>query len=77
MKVMVVSDEPDPPLSFKQRFHHGICSGTLAFAFAHSDEETLEYLQQAYHYSKVMLILCDINILVMSGLKLLRHIKLA
>ena len=48
IKVLVISDALDVPLLFKQRFHHGIRSGALAFAFALSDEETLEYLQQAH-----------------------------
>lgn len=76
MKVLVVSDGPDAPLLFKQRLHHGIRSGVLAFTFAHSGEEALEYLQQAHHYSKVVLALSDTSIFIMSGLKL-RRIKLA
>ena len=77
MKILVVNDESDAPLLFKQRFHHEIRSGALALAFAHSGEEALEYLQQAHHYSEVVLILSDINIPGMSGLELLLRIKLA
>ncbi len=77
MKILVVDDEPDVPLLFQQRFRHEISSGALEFAFAHSGEEALEYLQQAHHYSEVVLILSDINMPGMSGLELLRRIKLA
>ncbi|AWM31482.1 response regulator [Hymenobacter nivis] len=77
MKILVVDDEPDVPLLFEQRFRHEIRSGALSFAFAHSGEEALDYLQQAHHYSEVVLILSDINMPGMSGLELLRRIKLA
>ncbi|TPG72473.1 response regulator [Hymenobacter nivis] len=77
MKILVVDDEPDVPLLFEQRFRHEIRSGALAFAFAPSGEAALEYLQQAHHYAEVVLILSDINMPGMSGLELLRRIRLA
>ncbi|MGI4885627.1 MAG: response regulator [Janthinobacterium lividum] len=76
MKILAVDDEPDVPLLFEQRFRHEIRSGALAFACAHSGEEALAYLQQARHCSGVVLILSNVNVPGMSGLELLRGIKL-
>lgn len=75
IKILVVDDEVDVRLLFEQRFRHEIRSGALSFTFAYSGEEALAYLQQAQHYSEIVLILSDINMPGMSGLELLRRIK--
>jgi two-component system, chemotaxis family, chemotaxis protein CheY len=73
MNILVVDDEQDMQPLFEQRFRKEIRSGTTQFAFAASGEEALTYLNQ--HRHEAVLILSDINMLGMSGLELLRHIK--
>ena len=77
MKILVVDDEADVRLLFEQRFRREIREGSFEFAFAFSGEEALRYLVQEAHYSEVVLILSDINMPGMSGLELLRNIKLS
>jgi two-component system, chemotaxis family, chemotaxis protein CheY len=73
MKILVVDDEKDMRLLFEQRFRKEIRGGEMAFVFAFSGEEALEYLDQ--HVSEVVLILSDINMPGMSGFELMRKIK--
>ncbi|WP_460672724.1 response regulator [Larkinella ripae] len=73
MKVLVVDDETDVQLLFEQRFRREIRAGEIQFAFAHSGEKALNYLNE--HPSEYVLILSDINMPGMSGLELLRLIR--
>jgi CheY-like chemotaxis protein len=73
MKILVVDDETDVRVLFEQRFRREIRSGLLAFSFAYSGEEALDYLHD--HHSEVVLILSDINMPGMSGLELLRRVR--
>lgn len=73
MKILVVDDERDVQHLFQQRFRKEIKAGTLDMAFAFSGEEALEYLNENDH--KAVLILSDINMPGMSGLKHLEKIK--
>jgi len=73
MKVLVVDDEKDVQILFEQRFRKEIREGTIHFVFAYSGEEALNYLQ--LHDHEVVLILSDINMPGISGLELLRLIK--
>ncbi|MBK1439139.1 response regulator [Parapedobacter sp. ISTM3] len=75
MKILVVDDEVDIQPLFRQRFRREIRSGELAFDFALSAEEALQYMTSGD--SEVVLILSDINMPGMSGLELLRHIRTA
>ncbi|MCY7350968.1 MAG: response regulator [Cytophagaceae bacterium] len=75
MKILVVDDETDVQALFEQRFRREIRSGELAFAFAHSGEEALHYLDEHLAEAEAILILSDINMPGMSGLELLRRIK--
>jgi CheY-like chemotaxis protein len=75
MQILVVDDEPDVQPLFEQRFRKEIRSGEIQFAFAHSGEQALAYL--AEHASEVILILSDINMPGMSGLELLRRIRVS
>lgn len=73
MKVLVVDDELDVKTLFEQRFRKEIRSGEMQFAFAHSGEDALRYLNEKEH--EAILILSDINMPGMSGLQLLSEIK--
>jgi CheY-like chemotaxis protein len=73
MKILVVDDEKDMQLLFEQRFRKEIRSNEMAFVFAYSGEEALEYLDR--HVHEAVLILSDINMPGMSGFELLRKIK--
>ena len=73
MKVLVVDDELDVRSLFEQRFRKEIRNADVEFAFAHSGEDALKYLNE-YH-QEAILILSDINMPGMSGLQLLEQIK--
>jgi len=73
MKILVVDDETDVKTLFEQRFRKEIKSQELEFAFAFSGEEALKFMND--HEHEAVLILSDINMPGMSGLELLRHIK--
>ncbi|MCP2727158.1 response regulator [Limnofasciculus baicalensis] len=75
MKIMVVDDEPDVQILFKQRFRKEIKSGKIHIDFALSAKEALKYLNSQESHNFV-LILSDINMPGMSGLQLLKIIKL-
>ena len=74
MKILVVDDERDVQALFEQRFRKEIREKIIEFAFAYSGEEALAYLNQLNH--EAVLILSDINMPGMSGLELLKEIKL-
>ncbi len=73
MKILVVDDETDVKDLFLQQFRKEIKSGEVDFAFAHSGEDAVSYMQANEH--EAVLILSDINMPGMSGLQLLVHIK--
>jgi two-component system chemotaxis response regulator CheY len=73
MKILVVDDEMDMKPLFEQRFRSEIRRGELEFLFAYSGEEALAYLNE--HRSEAVLILSDINMPGISGLELLKQIK--
>ncbi len=74
MKILVVDDEKDMQTLFEQRFRKEIRDREMEFVFAYSGDEALGYLNQ--HVHEAVLILSDINMPGMSGLELLRRIKL-
>lgn len=74
MKILVVDDEKDVQVLFEQRFRKEIRGHEMEFVFAYSGEEALAYLNSRDH--EAVLILSDINMPGMSGLELLRQIKL-
>src|ERR1700758_3364004 len=73
MKILVVDDEADVQPLFMQRFRKEIKEGELAFEFALSGFDALEYL--AKEHSQVSLILSDINMPGMTGIELLSRIR--
>ncbi|MBK7087580.1 MAG: response regulator [Chitinophagaceae bacterium] len=74
MKILVVDDETDVRFLFEQRFRKEIRNHELDFDFAYSGEDALKSLN--LHAREAVLILSDINMPGMSGLELLKQIKL-
>ncbi|MCZ6681410.1 MAG: response regulator [Candidatus Poribacteria bacterium] len=74
MEIMIVDDEPDVELLFRQRFRREIRSGKIQFRFALSGEAALDYLQHD-GTTEIVLILSDIHMPGMNGLELLRILK--
>lgn len=73
-RVLMVDDEADAQLLFKQQFRREIKRGDFAFTFADSGKAALHALR-ARAMPEIMLILSDINMPGMSGLDLLSEVK--
>ena len=74
MKILVVDDEQDITALFQQRFRREIREGVFDFSFKYSGEDALAFLKE--HDHEAVLILSDINMPGMSGLELLRRIRI-
>jgi CheY-like chemotaxis protein len=74
--ILVVDDEPDVELLFRQHFRRDLRSGRFAMEFAQSAPSALERIADAGDRS-LILILSDINMPGMSGLDLLPKAKAA
>ena len=74
--VLVVDDEPDVELLFRQQFRHDLRAGRFNMEFAQSGEMALQRIADATGVS-LILILLDINMPGMSGLELLPKAKAA
>jgi CheY-like chemotaxis protein len=74
MKFLVVDDEKDVELLFKQKFRREIRSGKIELVFAFSGEEALSILNDKQP-PDVVYVFSDINMPGMSGLQLLETIK--
>lgn len=74
LKVLIVDDERDVELLFRQRFRREVRRGEIELLFAFSGEEALEILTREGR-TDMVLVLSDINMPGMTGLELLCRIK--
>lgn len=72
--ILVVDDEPDVELLFRQQFRRELRAGRFTMEFAQSATMALECIANAKDRS-LILILADINMPGMSGLELLPKAK--
>jgi len=74
MKLLVVDDERDVEMLFRQKFRKEIRSGLLELEFAFSGQEAIDILK-SNEPPEIMYIFSDINMPGMSGLELLKTVK--
>lgn len=74
LKILVVDDEHDVEILFKQQFRREIRSGELELAFAFSGREALEVLEST-EPPEILYMFSDINMPGMTGLELLDNVK--
>lgn len=75
MKAMVVDDEKDVELLFRQYFRKEIQQKKIEFIFAFSGEDAIQQLHDMKQPPEIVLILSDINMPGMNGLELLQAVK--
>lgn len=74
IKLLVVDDEQDIELLFRQRLRRLLKEGLIEIKFAFSGEEAINYLNEL-EQPDIALILSDINMPGMSGFELLQRVK--
>lgn len=74
MKFLIVDDEKDVEMLFRQKLRKEVRSGDIELEFAFSGNEALELLR-SHQPPEVMYIFSDINMPGMTGLELLDHVK--
>ena len=74
VSILIVDDEPDVAILFRQQFRHETRGGVYVLHFALSASEALERLAVEIE-PRPIVILSDINMPGMGGLALLREIK--
>jgi len=74
MRILVVDDEKDIELLFRQKFRKEVRNKSLELVFAFSGQEALEMLEKS-NPPKVIYIFSDINMPGVTGLELLDQVK--
>lgn len=74
LKILVVDDEQDVEIMFKQQFRKQVKSGEVELHFAFSAPDAISYMDTLQPFDLVML-LSDINMPGMTGLQLLEEVK--
>ena len=74
MKIMIVVDERDVEILFRQQFRKEVREGRVDLCYAFSGEEALEYLG-SLSPPDVVCMLSDINMPGINGLELLKTVK--
>jgi CheY-like chemotaxis protein len=74
VSILVVDDEPDVAVLFRQRFRREVRDGTYVMHFANSGEDALQQLGNGIE-PQLIVILSDINMPGMDGLHLLGEIR--
>ena len=74
VSILVVDDEPDVALLFRQQFRREVRQGTYVVHIANSGEMALEQLANGIEPTLIV-ILSDINMPGMDGLQLLDEVK--
>ena len=72
--ILVVDDEPDVEVLFRQQFRHDLRAGRFTMEFAQSGDMAIQRITDAVGVA-IILILSDINMPGMSGLELLPKAK--
>jgi two-component system, response regulator, stage 0 sporulation protein F len=74
MKIMIVDDERDVEILFRQQFRREVKEGRVELCYAFSGEQALEYLE-SQNPIDIVAILSDINMPGITGLDLLKAVK--